>query len=409
MKSLPTGTASSRLWRLARDIGALAPFACLYATFGATFSLLGTGAPLVFRARGMPLGEIGWLQLITIPIGVTFLWAPLLDRVRLPSLPHRLGWIVTSQAATVALLLVLSRGTRWPVAALFALVLAISMAAATMDVALEALVVDTVARERRPPVTTAKLIGSSFGTMLGIALVTAFPQTIDLGRAVLIVALVDALLLLPILRYPEAARRLSMTTSSAPPAQSAFARLRAVGGRGLVVGFYWTPAIMLGSTPSLALLDLGVSLPMVGLLTGPVTTAINVAMMLLAGWALMRLAAYRLVLWLAAGVAMSGLLLAGATADHIASIGIGAALINILFEAGLGVPVFNMMYRWAEGSHAATDYSILFGIAFLVSFPSRVVSPMLAAALGWPLFFALSVPLYVVTVLMLARAMKRAT
>ena len=397
--------APSRLARLARELGGLAPFACLYASFGATFSLLGTGSPLVFRAHGMPLGEIGWLQLIALPIGVTFLWAPILDRVRLPGLPHRLGWIAATQLATVALLLALSRAIEGPIRVLFALALATSVTVATMDVALEALVVDTVSRERRPPVTTAKLIGSSIGTMLGIVLVTTFPRTVDLGRAALIVALADALLLLPILRYPEAARRLGRPKRER--SRASWSHLRLVAWRGAIIGLYFAAAIMLGLTPSLALLDLGVSLPAVGLITGPMATALTLTMMLLSGWALTRLAAHRLVVALAGGVALGGLLFAGAAAGHLAPLGIGAALLTILFEAGLGVPVFNVMYRWAEGEHAAGDYAVLFGTAFLVSFPVRVASPMLAAALGWPLFFAFAVPLYGAAALVLAGAMKR--
>ena len=395
----------SRLARLTRDLGLLAPFACLYASFGATYSLLGTGAPLVFRARGMPLGEIGWLQLISIPIGITFLWAPMLDGVRLFGLPHRIGWIAASQLAAAALLLALSRAIDGPLGVLFSLALAASVAVATMDVALEALVVDTVPRERRPSVTTVKLIGSSIGTMLGIALVTSFPQTIDLARATLILATADALLLLPILRYPEVARRLA--TRKPERSRASWSRLRTVLGRGAIIGVYFAPAIMLGSTPSLALLDLGVSLPAVGLITGPVTTVLTMAMMLLSGWALTRLAAHRLVLALAGGVAFGGVLFAGATTGHFAQLGIAAALLNVLFEAGLGVPVFNVMYRWSEGGHAAGDYALLFGTAFLVSFPMRVASPMLAAALGWPMFYALVVPLYGAAALVLAGAMRR--
>ena len=184
------------------------------------------------------------------------------------------------------------------------------------------------------------------------------------------------------------------------------ARLGTVGARGAIIGLYFAPAIMLGSTPSLALLDLGVPLPSVGMLTGPLTTAINVVMMPLSGFALARVAPHRWIVALALPVALSGLLLAGATLWHLAALGIGAAVVNILFEAGLAVPVFNVMYRWAEGEHAATDYAVLFGAAFLVSFPVRVVSPMLAAALGWPLFFALSVPLYLAAVAVLARAVR---
>ncbi len=75
----------------------LAPFFCLYVTFGATLGFLSGGAPLILRARGVELAEVGLLQLINLPVGLTFLWAPLLDRLHLPILTHRIGWIVAAQ------------------------------------------------------------------------------------------------------------------------------------------------------------------------------------------------------------------------------------------------------------------------------------------------------------------------
>ena len=204
------------------------------------------------------------------------------------------------------------------------------------------------------------------------------------------------------LGYPEAARRLP--TRIAERARPTLDRLRSLGLHGAIIGLYFAPAIALGSTPSLVLLDLGVPLPAVGGLTGPATTVINIVMMPLSGYALSRVSTHRWILALALPVALSGLLFAGATIGHLAVLGIVAALVNIVFDAGLSVPVFTIMYRWAEGEHAATNYAVLFGIAFLVSFPIRVVSPMLAASLGWPAFFLMTVPVYLGAVTVLARA-----
>ena len=62
--------------------------------------------------------------------------AAALDRVRLPFLAHRVGWIAAAQATTVALLLVLSLGEHWPLPALLALAVVACAGSATMDIAL---------------------------------------------------------------------------------------------------------------------------------------------------------------------------------------------------------------------------------------------------------------------------------
>ena len=380
----------------------LVPFAALSATFGATLGLLGVGAPLFLRARGMPLAHVGLIQLIYIPIGTTFLWAPVLDRVRLPGLPHRTGWIVAMQAFAVVLLLVLSTSEGRPALALFALCLGISFALATMDAALEALVVETVAQACRPSVTTAKLVGASLGTAAGISLVTVFADKLSMPRAIATVAAFDAACLLPLLRFPEATRRLAPEQKQ----RSRPAYRRSLLRRAAVLGFYFAASLALASAPSLVLLDLKVPLSAVGLFSGPLGTTIGVVMMILSGSLMGRIVAHRLVLIFASGVAASSLALAGAIIIGSPWLGVAAGLLNLTCSSGLGVPVFNVIYRWAEGTQAATDYALLFGTAFLLSFPIRMASPMLAAALGWPGFFAACVPVFMVATLVLASAMR---
>ena len=384
------------------------PFAGIYTAYGATFGVVGGGAPLVLRAHGVSLYNIGLLQLIYVPIGLAFVWAPLVDRFAVPYLPHRIGWIIGGMGATAGLLALLGLAAApqagWAMAAIFALAAGVSVTMTTADIALEALIVETVASHRRPFVTTAKLTGSSLGTMIGVGLATAFPQRVGLPGALMIVAALDAVLILPVLAYPEPPRRRARSRRGRDRT-----RVRLLFRRAAVLGFFFAPAILIVSVPNLVLLDLKLSLPSVGFFTGTLTTAIGVAMTLAAGAALTRIAAHRIVAVLACGVAASGLLLALATWLASPPLGYAAAIVNIVFEGGLGVPVFNMVYKWAEGEHAATDYALLFGIAFLVSFPARVVAPMLGAAIGWPTYFLVSVPVYVVAVAALVVTMRDTT
>jgi PAT family beta-lactamase induction signal transducer AmpG len=70
------------------------------------FQGLSSGMPLYvltqlipgwLRTEGVDLATIGLFAILTIPYNWKFLWAPLLDRYRLPFLGRRRGWILLSQ------------------------------------------------------------------------------------------------------------------------------------------------------------------------------------------------------------------------------------------------------------------------------------------------------------------------
>jgi len=388
----------------------LAPFFCLYVTFGATLGFLSGGAPLILRARGVELAEVGLLQLINLPVGLTFLWAPLLDRLRLPFLSHRIGWIAAAQAASVLLLVVLSLGETWPLLALLALAIAACACVATMDIALEALVVETVPAERRAFVASAKLCGASLGGILGVGVLVGSYDSLGWRGAALTCAALDALCLLPILGCGEARPRGvagSRAGEDTEPWSGSLARLRRLAGRVLVLGAYFAASYLVAGPNTLALLDLGASLGQVGALTGTVLPAVNLVMALAAGWLAARFGTVRLILAGALGVLASGGLMVVACAGRMADLGIAAAVLSFVAGGFLGVPVFNMIYRWAQGPRPATDYALLFGAAFFAAMPLRVAAPALAGWIGWPGYFAATLPLYAAAVAWLAVAVSR--
>ena len=394
----------TRLFASARW-GHLLPLACLYVSFGATLGVLGGAAPIIMRARGMALAQVGLLQLITLPLGLTFLWSTALDRVRLPlALPHRVGWIVTTQAVSITLLLALVPGETWPAPTLFVMALAVSLAFATMDVSLEALVVETIPADGRPVVTTAKLCGASLGGMFGGGLLTIAYGRLGWQGSLMVLAALDAACLLPILRYPEPCSRRARQPADAPSGRGGAGRL---ARRAALIGLYFAASALLLTPASLVLLDLHVPLAQVGFVTGTLGPAINLAAVLASGALLARVAAERLVAAMAIAATAGGTLLVLATALGSAPLGIAAVVLGMVAASGLGVPVFAMIYRWAQGSAAATDYALLFGFGFLAAIPARAGGPALAALLGWPVFFALATPLYVASLWLLGAAMRR--
>lgn len=92
-----------------------------------------------FTTAGLSLRTIGWVTLISQAYVFKFLWAPLLDRLPLPLLGRRRGWIAAMQVLCAAALLSMSCYTPQGGAATIAFFgVLLAFASATQDIAYDA-------------------------------------------------------------------------------------------------------------------------------------------------------------------------------------------------------------------------------------------------------------------------------
>ena len=119
---------------------------------GFPWVLIGSSLNLWLKEDGLSRSAIGWAGLIFGVYALNFLWAPLIDRVRLPwiagRLGHRRSWIAALQAVILVCLVLWS--TVEPAADLglvVAIGLAIAIASATQDIAIDALRIEQVGRD----------------------------------------------------------------------------------------------------------------------------------------------------------------------------------------------------------------------------------------------------------------------
>ena len=118
---------------------------------GFPWVLIGSSLSLWLKEDGLSRGTIGWAGLIFGVYAINFLWAPLIDRVRLPWLSERIGhrraWIVTLQAVILVCLVLWS--TVEPttnLAGVVAIGLVIAIASATQDITIDALRIEQIGR-----------------------------------------------------------------------------------------------------------------------------------------------------------------------------------------------------------------------------------------------------------------------
>ena len=123
----------------------------LGAMSGFPWVLIGSALSLWLKEDGMSRSTIGWASLIFGVYTINFLWAPLIDRIRIPFLTERVGhrkaWILCLQLVILIALLVWS--TLVPaenLAIVIAVGLAIAIASASQDITIDALRIEQVGR-----------------------------------------------------------------------------------------------------------------------------------------------------------------------------------------------------------------------------------------------------------------------
>ena len=150
---------------------------------GFPWVLIGSALNLWLKEDGLSRTTIGWAGLIFGVYAFNFLWAPLIDRIRVPWLTERIGhrraWIVTLQA--VILVCLVAWSTVEPTANLtgvIAIGLLVAIASATQDITIDALRIEQIGTsegESMAAGAAAAVVGWWTGYKLGgvVALETA--------------------------------------------------------------------------------------------------------------------------------------------------------------------------------------------------------------------------------------------
>jgi len=116
---------------------------------GFPWVLIGSSLSLWLKEDGLSRSAIGWAGLIFGVYAINFLWAPIIDRIRIPWLTnkigHRRGWIVAMQF--IILVSLVAWSTIDPTAnlgAVIAIGLVIAIASATQDITVDALRIEQI-------------------------------------------------------------------------------------------------------------------------------------------------------------------------------------------------------------------------------------------------------------------------
>lgn len=144
---------------------------CLSFSCGLPFLLIVSTLPIWLKDVNCSLEQIGYIFLISIPYSLKFLWAPLIDQVKMPVLTKKLGqrrsWALCAQILLIlsALGLASSRPEiNIHITAVFAFL--VSFFAATQDIVLDAYRIDRLSDEELSIGTSMSGIGFKLGLLV---------------------------------------------------------------------------------------------------------------------------------------------------------------------------------------------------------------------------------------------------
>jgi MFS transporter (putative signal transducer) len=354
---------------------------------GLTFIAL----PSVLRERGLPLDQIGLTYLAVLPWALKFLWAPAIERYRLPDTgPARSRTIVLATTLVSALGLV-AVGLIGPVAfvPLIAVFVLIAFSASTGDIACDGHAVETLAQAHHGWGNAAQVGGAYLGSALGSGLFLVLVARLDWQFATFAMAGLLVLLALPFLLSPAPAAPARRTHQ--PALKEALKRPEMRSG--LLLAAIYVPAqkwgvAMLGAY----LVDSGLDLESIGLVNG-IGGLVLGFVCALAGGALVRLLGARSVLVLALllqALSLAGLAFA-AWRGLPQPVVLALALASSSGIMALGfVALYARFMALSDPRQAGVDFTLLQCMDGLVSMAGGIGAGWVSQHFGYGVCFGLA-------------------
>jgi PAT family beta-lactamase induction signal transducer AmpG len=368
--------------------------ALLYFAEGFPFGIVNDNLPVYFRVHGVSLREIGLMGLLGLPWTLKVLWAPLVDQ-----LGHPRRWIASSLVLMAVLLVMLPAfDPSAPTRALWALLLALTIASATQDIAIDAYSIgllergeEGVANGIRVSAYRAALIVGG-GGMVAIADYAGWPLVFTTA------AMTSLLLAVTAGRAPAT----FVESGPRPLWLQSFREWITRPGAAWVFLFVLTYKLgdaTMGPMVKPFWIDRGLTVAEVGLVSTTLGVALSVLGALLGGLLTSRFGIFSSLWILGLTQAFSNLGYAAAAAAGAGRAGIYAASALESFTGGLGTAAFlAFLMRACEKTQAATQYALLSALFGLTRTLASAASGFGAERMGYASYFAftfvLSFPAY---------------
>lgn len=384
---------------------------------GLPFLLVGVTLSAWLKQSGVDLALIALVSYATLSYTLKFLWAPAVDRLRLPvlgRLGQRRSWILAAQLVLAAALMGMALLTPTTSFALFIACNGIAaFAGATQDVAIDAYRVEIAPLEAQGGLASTYTLGYRLALIVSSVGTLYIAQFAGWRAGYLVMALILAIPMAAVLRAREPENRLPRAASLGAairegvigPFREFFERFGWPLALALLVfvGLYKLPEQMVGVVAYPFYMHLGFSLTDIANVSKIYGVIVSLVGAFLGGYAVTRFGLRAPVILSVLGIALCNLLYVLMTA-HPGSIAYFAlALSGDNLANGFGGTVLvAFMSGLTHRGYTATQYALLSSLANL---PGKLIaggSGVLVEIAGYGGFYALSTVSVVPTLLLLA-------
>lgn len=184
----------------------------LYWAQGLPVGFMTHALPVILRAQGVSLAQIGGFGLLMLPWSIKIFWAPWVDRFGSSAVGHYRSWIVPTQLLSVGVLIGLSflpiKALNQPeyLLAFFVALLSMNLVGATQDIATDGLAVNILKNEQQHWGNTFQVIGSRLGFIVGGGAILWALDWLDWQITFLVLAGLVLLNTIPVLCFKEPVR-----------------------------------------------------------------------------------------------------------------------------------------------------------------------------------------------------------
>jgi MFS transporter, PAT family, beta-lactamase induction signal transducer AmpG len=375
-----------------------------------TVLLLGfsSGLPLYLTSRtlqawmtveGVNLTAVGLFGLASLPYSLKFLWAPVIDRFTVPVLGRRKGWLFATQVV-----LGIATGAMFfsqPSRALELLAintLIIAFLSATQDIVIDAYTTDISGPSEVGAVSGTKVLGYRIAMIAagGGALVMAdyiswHAVYFVFGFTMLLLAIVCTQIAEPVLRERPPS---SMSEAVRMPLIDFFKRTGTATGVFILIFIllYRLGDSMVNNMTTPFLIQTGFSLTDIGTVQGGLGILATIAGVLAGGAAIARMGVNR-SLWVFGGLQIASnfcYLALSYTGRNYSVLVLAVIVENVCYGLATAALVGFIM-TLCNPRFSATQYALLSSLIAVGRDVLAAPSGSIAASLGWPAFFVISV------------------